>query len=329
MGTSAFTGAPVMFESNVDSSNMYAGQLSGRNTLDSSDAKRPPLFSMQSSIVSKREESAAEKYGQITPPEEPGSEGPSKKRPKMVSAETDPAKSERARNAANKRHEASRKKSKEWLDNPDQLASSEDGDAEGQRQKYREKNRLAAAKCRAKKKENNDGLEESARDMSKLNTALKQEVQAIRQELTTLRTYCLAHQPGGDCKCRKIHQYNHNRAQAMATEHPYRNMSLSPSFGDTITSLRSGDGSGGDFGSMDQQMYDQMMRGSVAGMPPNGMAGSQGQVQAFGDSKFPFSNVTTPDSVHAMTPTMPAGQQGFGDFSFDPSVGIGNMGGWQ
>lgn len=277
-----------MFRDDVDSSGVHqsGADFNNNHTAPNHNAtKRPPLSSMQSSIVSGREGNVQEKFGQITPPDEPSNDAPAKKKPKVASAGTDPAKSERARNAANKRHEASRKKNKVLLDNPDQVVNpSEGGEVDVSKQKYREKNRLAAAKCRAKKKENNDDLEGSAREMSKINTALKQEVQAIRQELTTLRTFCLAHQPGGDCKCSKIHQYNHNRAQAMATDHPFRNVSFSPLYGEAMPSFGCDGGGSVDFETVDAGMYEDLMSGSMNGVPSQDMGDHIGQ--EFADSRF-------------------------------------------
>lgn len=55
----------------------------------------------------------------------------------------------------------SRKKAREDVlrkDSGQDVAGNDEGDAEDKREKYREKIRLAAAKCRAKQKQGNEGL---------------------------------------------------------------------------------------------------------------------------------------------------------------------------
>ena len=83
------------------------------------------------------------------------------------------------------------------------------------RDKYREKNRVAAAKCRAKKKEHIDGLEESHRTQSMLNALLKQTAQTLRDELSFWRTQALQH---GYCDCKAIQEYNMRKARALAAD---------------------------------------------------------------------------------------------------------------
>jgi hypothetical protein len=56
------------------------------------------------------------------------------------------------------------------------LSDGEEGDAAGKRATYREKNRLAAARCRARKKENAAGLEEKYRKLSSMNRVLKKQI---------------------------------------------------------------------------------------------------------------------------------------------------------
>lgn len=87
-----------------------------------------------------------------------------------------------------------------------------EGDAGGKKEKYREKNRLAAAKCRAKKKENIEDIEVKHRKLSALNSSLRKQIQDLRGELMGLRTHALGHQ---DCNC-QISRYNTNRAKRVA-----------------------------------------------------------------------------------------------------------------
>lgn len=88
-------------------------------------------------------------------------------------------------------------------------------DGDDKRQVSREKNRVAAAKCRAKKKEHVDELEDSYKTQSALNVALKQTAQALRNELSDLRTQALQHT---NCDCHSIQAYNLRKARDLAAE---------------------------------------------------------------------------------------------------------------
>lgn len=87
------------------------------------------------------------------------------------------------------------------------------------RDKYREKNRVAAAKCRAKKKEHVDGLEETHRTQGMLNALLKQTEQNLRDELSFWRTQALQH---GFCDCKAVQEYNMRKARDLAANNGMR-----------------------------------------------------------------------------------------------------------
>jgi hypothetical protein len=91
--------------------------------------------------------------------------------------------------------------------------TSEDGLGGDKKDKYREKNRVAAAKCRAKKKEHTDQLEDTYRTQSAMNSALKQTEKSLRDELSYWRTQALQHT---FCNCHPIQEYNMRKAQSMA-----------------------------------------------------------------------------------------------------------------
>lgn len=103
-------------------------------------------------------------------------------------------------------------------DDDNDMAELGDGD---RREKYREKNRVAAAKCRAKKKENVDQLEETHRTQSTVNKALKQTEKALRDELSYWRTHALSHIY---CTCCPIHEYNMRQAKVLAVERVLGNL---------------------------------------------------------------------------------------------------------
>jgi hypothetical protein len=78
----------------------------------------------------------------------------------------------------------------------------------------REQNRLAAAKCRARKRSNVEKISERSRKLSAISCALKQQIQVPQDELSILRTHALDHQW---CNC-GIARYNHIRRSAFATK---------------------------------------------------------------------------------------------------------------
>lgn len=244
-------------------------------------ASFPEASSMQQ-IVQQRG-SAKQQFGQITPPDDSMSEFP----PKPTAAETAVAeaaerartdKSERARNAANQRHAKTKKMRKDSQEsNP---VDSDDGEGETgeKKEKYREKNRLAAAKCRAKKKENIEDIDVKHRKLSAMNSSLKKQVQDLRGELTGLRTHALNHQ---DCNC-QISRYNINQAKrvALGAEVPSPRMSFQ--------------GHGGSFSYM---------------RSPTDMGGMPSRSNFASPSNFAFASVTTPNDVGGMQ-----SQEGFGDY---------------
>ena len=57
----------------------------------------------------------------------------------------------------------------------------------------REQNRLAAAKCRARKRSNIENISGRSREMSAVDCALRQLIQILQDALSILRTYALDH----------------------------------------------------------------------------------------------------------------------------------------
>ncbi|QIW95766.1 hypothetical protein AMS68_001284 [Peltaster fructicola] len=76
----------------------------------------------------------------------------------------------------------------------------------------REKNKIAAAKCRAKKRDNMDLIESSHRTLSAENSLLRRQEQQLRETVAELRTLALDHQ---NCNC-GVHQYNMLEARKLA-----------------------------------------------------------------------------------------------------------------
>ncbi|KAM3423121.1 hypothetical protein BST61_g577 [Cercospora zeina] len=182
--------------------------------------------SLQSEFLNGRASSVSQHFGQITPPDDkPPKDFPAaSRRPAEPTTNTEPplsAKSERARNAANQRHAKAKRAKKESAKGTKSQSGNEDdrdedGEVDGKREKYREKNRLAAAKCRAKKKTHTEDLEESARHITATNNRLRAEERELRDLFSSLRHQALAHDPTQGCNCAAIHMYNHNKAQEAA-----------------------------------------------------------------------------------------------------------------
>ncbi|KXT18542.1 hypothetical protein AC579_2277 [Pseudocercospora musae] len=172
-------------------------------------------LSSQNDIVNARPASVVQQFGQITPPDDGTPKfSPAKQNTLTASqASSDStAKSDRARNAANQRH-AKAKKAKKDSARDAKDADDEVDDVDDKKERYREKNRLAAAKCRSKKKTHTEGLEESARFITAQNNKLRAEERELRDMFSSLRHQALAHDPTQGCTCQAIHMYNSNKAQ--------------------------------------------------------------------------------------------------------------------
>ncbi|KAK3046381.1 hypothetical protein LTR09_012125 [Extremus antarcticus] len=79
----------------------------------------------------------------------------------------------------------------------------------------RVKNRLAAAKCRAKKKATSKKMQDVHREGARTNYYLQREVRELRDQKAFLRNALLCHEPGM-CQCNAIHRFNMAQAQRLA-----------------------------------------------------------------------------------------------------------------
>lgn len=245
----------------------------------------PDANSMQQIVQDRR--SVNQHFGQITPPDDSVDEFPEPKKATAESAVAEAAeraktdKSERARNAANQRHAKTKRMRMDSEGSDPVDRDEEDGEGGDKKEKYREKNRLAAAKCRAKKKENIEDIEVKHRKLSAMNSSLKKQVQDLRGELTGLRTHALNHQ---DCNC-QISRYNINQAKrvALGVDAP------SPSMGFL--------GGGGSMSFM---------------RSPPGVGGMPSRSNYASPSSFAFASVTTPDDMGELQSQ--DGSPHFGDY---------------
>ncbi|KAI9667552.1 MAG: hypothetical protein M1821_000368 [Bathelium mastoideum] len=94
------------------------------------------------------------------------------------------------------------------------LASGDGNPEEEQkREKFLERNRVAASKCRQRKKEWMGGLEARARELQTQRTHLSAYVASLRDELLYLRDEMLKH---NNCGCTKIREYLNGQAEVMS-----------------------------------------------------------------------------------------------------------------
>ena len=126
------------------------------------------------------------------------------------------AKSRRAQIATSQRYTKSKKAKNDSTHAVDNARVGGD-DAEDKRQRSRERNRMAAAKCRMNNKITSDCLKESARHAAARNSKLRAEERELRNLFTGLRNEALAHDPSRGCICKAIHDYNLHKAHETAT----------------------------------------------------------------------------------------------------------------
>jgi hypothetical protein len=293
VGTAAFMPG-MSARTDIDPANVWNGTgspLSGPFT--SVNPMAAGLSQMRQDIIKNREASVVQRFGQITPPDDNTLElGPRKTSSQSNSSQPPKLdKSERARNAAIQRH--SKKRQQQRQERQDSLALSEE-DAEDKREKYREKNRLAAAKCRQKKKENTEGLEEDHREKAAVNNILRREERELRNQLSELRTLALQHDPcNGQCQCADLHHYNAMQAKRLAKD-AYGSVS-SPATTDGFSAAPS------------PRVMDGMGFGRTVSMPGTSPVPTLGMVhrpQSFAaQSAGGFGQVTSPSMMQSQTVT--------------------------
>ncbi|KAK5167797.1 uncharacterized protein LTR77_007496 [Saxophila tyrrhenica] len=177
--------------------------------------QNPP--SGQSNIVSQRSDNVRQHFGQITPPDDHTPLAKDDPATNTQQSQEDIAKlsrAQRARNAANKRHAKSKKRKDSPL-NESKMEGEEEDEESKSSSVQREKNRIAAAKCRAKKKANSEEMQDVHRTGAKQNSQLHREVRELRDMKAFLRNQLLLHEPGV-CQCSAIHHFNMAQAQQMA-----------------------------------------------------------------------------------------------------------------
>ena len=86
-------------------------------------------------------------------------------------------------------------------------------DDDVKRERFLKRNRVAASKCRQKKKEYINGLEERARDLTSKRNHLMAYVASLKDEILALKTEMLKH---SDCNCVAIQEYLRREASLLS-----------------------------------------------------------------------------------------------------------------
>jgi len=121
-------------------------------------------------------------------------------------------KTRRARYAANQRHSKAKQARKD--SHQGESAGEADIKATERKQRHREKNKVAAAKCRSRQRKQVQTIQEKGSRLEAKNLQLKTMIQELRRELNTLRSMALDHQ---QCDC-SVARYNHDQAERVVAE---------------------------------------------------------------------------------------------------------------
>ncbi|EON69731.1 hypothetical protein W97_08993 [Coniosporium apollinis CBS 100218] len=163
---------------------------------------------------------ARQKHGQITPPDErspeSGESSPSEK-PETFDGEEEDEVMETEENiqascqqGAGRRRKSTQKQEGDDSTSPrrrkrTKLSNPEENPEEFvKREKFLERNRVAASKCRQKKKEWTSNLEQQARELTAQRAHLQAYVASLRDEVLYLKDQMLRH---SDCNCVKMREY--------------------------------------------------------------------------------------------------------------------------
>jgi bZIP transcription factor len=163
-----------------------------------------------------------QKHGQLTPPSETS---PTKESPPAELSHGllgSPADSQNGA-ATRKRRGTQPSQTSESLSRPTatprrrkksarkQTSSGSTAEGEDKRSQFLERNRVAASKCRQKKKEWTSNLEERARELQASKTSLALLVSSLREELLYLKGEALRHTT---CDCNSVREYLARHAEA-------------------------------------------------------------------------------------------------------------------
>lgn len=169
-------------------------------------------FQRPSSIVTNIEPAETRaQYGQITPPNDDDDKTSlldyhtSTQQRLLHPLEPNSSPRKRKRNGSTNDEHPSQpaKRTRKYARNVD-TADAVNKPEDVKRSKFLERNRVAASKCRQKKKEWTQNLETRARELQKNNNMLRMDVESLRQEVLFLKTEMLKH---SNCGCSQIQDF--------------------------------------------------------------------------------------------------------------------------
>ena len=152
-------------------------------------------------------------YGQHTPPDDENDNERlldhqlcDQRKQQAMQPPQDGGKSKRKRNITNhdSTNQSSPKRPRKYASRRWNNSSEPNKPEDVKRSKFLERNRVAASKCRQKKKEWTQNLENRARELQKNNTQLRMVVDSCRQEILFLKGELLKH---GQCECESIQTF--------------------------------------------------------------------------------------------------------------------------
>jgi bZIP transcription factor len=163
-----------------------------------------------------------QKHGQLTPPSETT---PTKESPPVDYPNDPPRSPAEASNgpATRKRRGTQQTRDNDALPQPTttprrrkksarkQSSAGSNGEGGDKRNQFLERNRVAASKCRQKKKEWTSNLEQRARNLQASKTSLAVLVSSLREELLYLKGEALKH---ATCDCNSVREYLGRHAEA-------------------------------------------------------------------------------------------------------------------
>ena len=149
-------------------------------------------------------------YGQVTPPDDETDSkslldfpisGQNQRRLQPQEANSPAKKRKRNGSTNNEQAPQTTKRSRKYATRGSSTTEANDKPEDEKRSKFLERNRVAASKCRQKKKEWTQNLENRARELQKNNNLLRMEVESLRQETLFLKGEMLKH---SSCDCEQI-----------------------------------------------------------------------------------------------------------------------------
>ena len=132
----------------------------------------------------------------------------------IASSPEESEKTRRARYAANQRHSKAQKARKDSHHTEKDETAAENL-AQKRKERHREKNKIAAAKCRSRQRKQVQTIQDKGSRLAEKNAELKAMIQELRGELNGLRSIALEHQ---ECNCH-VTRYNQSQAERVVAEY--------------------------------------------------------------------------------------------------------------